>query len=771
MFKYLHRPFLILFIFMGIFSSSLAQTERNPLIEFCTGTWCQWCPCGDFTIEQLLIAHPNLIPLAYHGPAGQDPYSVFPGNEIINLIGFSGYPTAVVDRATGSPGDYTTWTSKVNSRLGVPATVTIDLQRTFDPSTGQLNATINMTPLQDLIGQYKYNIVLTEDSLIYTQVNNGVCVSGGANWIHYWVVRAMINGAAGENVNTSSPWTSGDMISKSISYSVPLTYNPDKCNLIVFVYKQNTPLYSAEVQQAMQYPLIAPDYVASASNISPDVIADNNTVAEFNMVIKNLGLLNDKYDIGVSSTCPPGWIIQFTTVNGTFDMGETDSVEVATDDSTIVTVTVNPNGIDGSAFTFMEYSSRNNPATHGTAMARNVTTTGVYGLVIDATNNKYVSYLDSSLQDVFGESYGIVSRNALAQGGVDLSNFHLITWSQGNSLPAFHPAEVDELQSYLTGGGNLFINGQNIGSDIFEPTGQSQFAQNFYHNYLHAGYVANSSSIFLIKGVVGDVIGDGMQFVPGFIYDKSLDKISRYDSFADSSFQYLNGPSVAGIRSDNNTSRVVYVAFGVEQIDNRAVRDTLIARSVNWLMENVVPVELTSFTASSVKSSVNLYWSTATETNNSGFEIQRTINGKFQPIGFIQGNGTTVKPHSYSFIDKELTSGTYSYRLKQIDFDGKINYSKIVEATIAPMAYSLAQNYPNPFNPITRINYSIAEKGTTRLIIYDMLGREIVTLVNQVQEPGLYNISFDASKLPSGIYAYKLQSGNFVQAKKMMLIK
>lgn len=351
MFKFLRFSlFTLLIFFTGNFSNISAQTDRNPVIEFCTGTWCQWCPCGDYTIENLLVTYPNLIPIAYHGPAGQDPYSVFPGNQIIGLMGYTGYPTATVDRASAL-GDYTTWISKVNSRVGVPATVSIDVQRTFDQTTGELNATINMTPLQDLTGQYIYNIILTEDSLVYTQVNNGACTGGGSNWVHYWVVRAMINGASGENVNSGSPWNNGDMISKTVSYTVPSTYNPDKCKLTVFVYKQNSPLYMAEIQQAGQWTLIAPDYVATAATVSPDVIADNNTTAEFNMVIRNQGLLTDKYDIGVSSTSPSGWGVQFTTVNGTFDMGETDSVEVASGDSTMVSVSVNPNGINGAAVT------------------------------------------------------------------------------------------------------------------------------------------------------------------------------------------------------------------------------------------------------------------------------------------------------------------------------------------------------------------------------------------------------------------------------------
>ncbi len=577
---------VILFVLLTGSSFNLHGQTKNPVLEFCTGTWCQWCPCGDFTIENLLEDYPNLIPIAYHGPVGSDPYAGFQGNNIISLLGFTGYPTATINRQN-APGDYTTWTARVQAQANAVATVSIDMDKSFNEETGQLDATISVTPLQDLTGQYKYNIILTEDSLIYNQVNNGNCVQGGTNWVHYWTVRDMINSATGENLNTSSTWNTGDMVTKTVSYNVSSTYNADKCNLIVLVYKESSPMYMAEIQQAEQWTLISPDYVASASSLSPDVIADNSTPAEFEVVIRNQGLLPDTYDINADFTGPSEWAIQFTTTNGTFDLGETDSVQVNPGDSTLVTIDVNPQGTNGAGKTKLNFASRYSPGNHGSAVMRNVTSGGVYALVVDAGDG-YSTYIDSSMQDVFGESYGIVSRSALDQPGVDLSHFYLMTWSQGTTLPAFHQEEVDALQAFLDGGGNLFINGQDIGSDIFEPTGQSQFAQDFYHNYLHAEYVADASTFFLMKGVPGDIIGDGLQFVPGFIYDKSLEKISRYDSYADSILLYSTGPSVSAIRADNGTSRIVYLGFGLEQIDSRDIRDTLFARSVNWLTENVV---------------------------------------------------------------------------------------------------------------------------------------------------------------------------------------
>ncbi len=568
--------------------SDLYAQQKNPLIEFCTGTWCQWCPCGDVTIEDLLLTNPNLIPLAYHGPVGQDPYASFPGNNIIGLMGFTGYPTATVNRMSAL-GDYNTWTQKVAAQAGEMATVSIDIQRTFDQTTGQLEATVDMTALEDLTGQFKYNIVLTEDSLIYNQVNNGNCVGGGANWVHYWVVRAMINGAAGEDVNTGSAWNTGEMISKSVSYTVPTSYDAEKCHLVVFVYKQNSPMYLAEVQQTEKYTLIPPDYVSTASQTSSDVIADNSTVADFNVVIHNIGVQNDIYDLDLSFNGPSGWNLEYTDENGTYPMGQTDSVEVASGDSTVVTVHVNPSGINGYGVTQLNYASRISPPNHGSVELRNVTTTGVNVLVINANESEYEAYVDSSVQRVYTGSYGIVSRNSLVSPSADLSHFYTVIWTAGTTKPVFYQQDVDALQSYLDAGGNLLISGQDIGSDIFKPTGQSQFAQDFYQNYLHADFVKDTANGFIINGISGDPIGDGLSFVLySTVHTRSHDQISAHDADATPFLQVgTSGSIIVGLKADPTGYRVVYSSVGLEQMPAN-VRDSVTARSIRWLMENVV---------------------------------------------------------------------------------------------------------------------------------------------------------------------------------------
>jgi hypothetical protein len=187
-----------------------------------------------------------------------------------------------------------------------------------------------------------------------------------------------------------------------------------------------------------------------------------------------------------------------------------------------------------------------------------------------------------------------------------------------------------------------------------------------------------------------------------------------------------------------------------------------------------IPVELTSFNVSPVENGFVLNWSTATEINNKGFEIERKSGEQeWAQIAFVEGEGTTTEETKYSYKDKYLsTSGKYQYRLKQIDFDGSFEYSQTVEVSLDPViSYELLQNYPNPFNPATQIRYAIPERTKVSLKIYDILGNEIISLVNEIKEPGYYNVDFNAGKLSGGVYVFRLITDNFSSSKKMMLLK
>ena len=188
------------------------------------------------------------------------------------------------------------------------------------------------------------------------------------------------------------------------------------------------------------------------------------------------------------------------------------------------------------------------------------------------------------------------------------------------------------------------------------------------------------------------------------------------------------------------------------------------------------PVELTSLLADVNEKDILLTWTTSTETNNKGFSIERKnskVNKIWITIGFIEGKGTTTFNHSYSFIDKNVERCKYLYRLKQIDFDGSYNYSKVIEVDVSfPSKFTLEQNYPNPFNPETKINYTIPEETNVSIKLYDITGRELKVLVNEKMQPGYYTIKLKGGELSSGVYFCRLvTTSGFTAVKKLILLK
>ncbi|QQS37343.1 MAG: T9SS type A sorting domain-containing protein [Ignavibacteriales bacterium] len=192
-----------------------------------------------------------------------------------------------------------------------------------------------------------------------------------------------------------------------------------------------------------------------------------------------------------------------------------------------------------------------------------------------------------------------------------------------------------------------------------------------------------------------------------------------------------------------------------------------------------LPVELTSFTSKLLNDKIQLNWSTKTEVNNFGFDIERSGDGiNFSKIGFVEGHGNSNSEKNYSFTDAPKSSSKYSYRLKQIDNDGQYEYSKIVEVefTVKPTEYALYQNYPNPFNPSTMIKFQLPKDNFVSLKIFNAIGQEVANLVNEVKPAGTYDINFDAKDLSSGIYYYILRIGSgsqneFTRTNKMILLK
>ena len=285
-----------------------------------------------------------------------------------------------------------------------------------------------------------------------------------------------------------------------------------------------------------------------------------------------------------------------------------------------------------------------------------------------------------------------------------------------------------------------------------------------------------------LSGATGDVIWSypmvfqfGVTSIPDIDND-GVDDVIAGDQ--DGTLYCINGKGDSLIFSKNYPGDWIYTVNKMPSIDGNGSYEILTGTKNGKVVclsggLNVIPVEMNTFTASVADGKVLLNWSTASETNNYGFEVERKNgNSSWNKIGFVPGTGTTTQMHSYSYTDENVSAGDYSYRLKQVDFDGSFEYSQVVEAVVGgAYEFALEQNYPNPFNPLTNIKYSLKAKSYVELKVINLLGEEVKTLVSEEQQAGSYTINFDASSLASGIYFYTLKAGDFVSTKKMILLK
>ena len=356
----------------------------------------------------------------------------------------------------------------------------------------------------------------------------------------------------------------------------------------------------------------------------------------------------------------------------------------------------------------------------------------------------------------------------------------------------------------------LTVNGQDVNQQFTPLTSGAIYASVMVNvtsaqtgdYFFHLG-LANSTSIYMGRvyvkqaansnlafGLSKTSLGGGLNvqavysdsiYSPATTYLLVLKYQFNPDVADDSVFLFIN-PTISttepipglmhGTSNNDDPANIggVYIRQGSSLSASNLILDGI---RIGTAWSEVVPVELTSFSATTNNNDVILNWSTATELNNYGFEVQRSVaSSEFVTVGFVNGNGTTTEARSYRFVDAGLSAGSYTYRLKQVDFDGTFSYSNEVNVDVtAPIQFELAQNYPNPFNPSTTIKFAIPQSSEVTLKVYNALGQEVSTLINQFMESGVHTINFDASSLNSGIYFYKLDANQFSDVRKMTLIK
>jgi len=702
------------FLLLLSFNSGIhSQTLRNPVLEYCTGTWCPWCPCGkNVVINDILPSIPNAIILAYHG--GSDPFVNFDGAGIRTALEFSAYPTGSADRVTGIINYHDgSWFNWMVQRSLIPATVSIQLdKRGYNPVTREYVAQFEFTALEDLSGEFNYNIILIENGVVYPQSTNGTCTPGMSylpDYHHKWLVRDMMTGVYGEPL-INGEWKKDVVITKTLNRILPPVSAPapdidrDSCKVVVLVNRNGRPLNSnAEIQQAEQWPMVSGDYKATISTAENEIFGSTTAPTALNAVVKNIGVLADTFHVNVTFNGPDGWSKTYTTMNGTFPLSHVDEFILQAGDSTEINIELNANGIPGVGYADLDFSTVNFSA--GSTSWKFVTY-GLEVLVVDDEENQHENFAVEAL-NLTGKNFGVVSSRLVSAAIEAINTFDIIFWMCAAAEPTLTLEEQNVIKTFLDKGGKLYLSGVDIAYELGDPTSPaySDNSLNFLTNYLHATYVKRDYNVTILEKIEGDIITGGIGFfgLRGGTGGSTINPLNNdypnqilpADTNAHAIFQYYPKTNdYPAIRANHfgteGNGKIVFTTFGFESISKTPERNMFAQKIIDWMS---------------------------------------------LPTGLPDAASSTIPDH-----------------------------------------FELKQNYPNPFNPETYIGYILPEKNDVRLNIYNQLGQIVRTLINVKQEAGQYEVRWDGNNdqgLPvvSGVYFYRIQAGNFAAVKKLVLLR
>jgi hypothetical protein len=361
---------------------------------------------------------------------------------------------------------------------------------------------------------------------------------------------------------------------------------------------------------------------------------------------------------------------------------------------------------------------------------------------------------------------------AYSQSGISKSTNGGSSWVQKSNISSNSIYFSDVNNGWAVGNGGSILKSSDGGENWYSKTSGTTSDLNSVHFYdSNIGMCVGNSGTVLLTTNGGE--------------DWIMQNVNTTSSL--NSVVFTNGTNLWITGADGtiiNTSDlgISWISYS-EVTDENLVAASFINEYTGWFagwngtiikyQTDILPVELLSYTAKVIDNSVQLSWETATEINNFGFEIERkTDNTIWENIGFAPGHCNSTSLNSYLFTDNTPKSGTkFKYRLKQIDLNGKYEFTNEIEIEIVPSEFTLFQNYPNPFNPTTKIRYQLPNESKVVIKIYNILGSEVMELVNDKKEAGVYEVEFNADNLSSGTYIYKINADNFVQTKKMILLK
>lgn len=667
-----------------------SQTERNPVLEFCTGTWCQWCPCGDSVVHSILASNPNTIVLAYHGPTGAgDPFANFAGNSIINSLGFNAYPTGIVDRTTGIISR-SLWPQQISNRAAVPATVSMEMKRKYDRATRKITATVDFTALQNLNGEFRWNVILVEDGQVYPQTSNTTCTPGHTtlpNYVHEWTVRAMMNGALGQQI-VNGVWNQNQTISQTFEYTVSAAAPaivPENCSVVVIVYKVGTSLAAnSAIQQAQRWPLLS-DYEAKFTATATEALGRSTEPASFSALLANSGLLADTYSLSLQFVGTAGWSASFTTKHGTFTPGQPAALTLQSGETATLTVNVDANSINGMGLARLQFSSPNGASDQ---LEFRFTTYGLDLLLVDDEENEFESFVLPALGQS-GLNYGVISSRSLPAAGDDFFSFKSIVWMTALSQPGLTPAEQELIKAYLDHGGRLYLNGLDLAYQLGDATSPYYSASSleFLTKYLHASLVKRNDTPAVVEGIAGDPISESLPllFLTGGTGASTVNpaqgrfanQIAPAGLYSYAIFSFFQTPDAfAGIRAvhygTHGNGRVVFTTFGFETIDGAEEKNLLLGKIANWL---AIP---TSIAAPEESGGVYRFELTANYPNpfNPETRIVYTLpTGARQQTSLVVINqlGQTVR----TLVNQEQSSGHH-----EVTWDGRDDHGRPVHSGV-----------------------------------------------------------------------------------------
>ena len=671
------KKLLYMLIALFLFSTvTSAQYQRVVLLEEATNASCGPCAANNPTLQEFFSNNfGGVVSVRYHAwwPGSDPMYSenTSQNADRINYYGINGVPNYLIDGINyGLPSNADAMRQQMMDRLmlGAPIKVNVSSEVTNDSIYADIEiiagADVNQSNL-------KLRVAVIERFKEYSSPPGS---NGETEFPD--VFRFMMPSASGESISAIN---NSDVLNFSYSTEIATAWNDRDLAVVAWVQSDAS-------KEVINAGIDLPTYILESDD--PDAsffTANDSFTKEMKLVNDNASNLNLKI-YAAKSTIPSSWSYELLHQENSVD---TIEIEVAPGDSITFDLTVNSTdeGPGGSVSIFAE--NVDDPYNYGFSSNFDAVLKQGNLLFVDADGGESFENVYFQVFDNIEVEYTAINKSTISTlfKEEDPSQFDALFWNISWSFPAVDESAIEFLAGYLDAGGSLFIAGQDIGWDIFDPNGSSGFqaAKDFYNNYLDANYSADNSGIFSMEGVEGDPVGDGLSFSIGAPYNRYPEVISSNSGESVPFLKYSNSNNYGAIHYDNGTYKAVYSGVGLEQI-------------------------------------------------TSSDERIKYVGNVLEFFGLI----TDVEDE---------------------------NENQIV------LNYNLAQNYPNPFNPTTKIEYRIKESSKVELKVYDILGSEVAVLVDEYQDAGNYSIDFNAANLSSGVYFYRIKSGDFTSIKKMILLR